>query len=402
MNGLHLWLAYVALGAAAPVHGFAEAAAYRDRDVAALRAQALELGFNLDHAEAVATFDRAIAADPDDPASHRLAAATLWIGALFQQGGVTVEDYLGQARSRIKRRPTSPALDARFRAHLNRALALAEERLRTNPRDADAHFHVGAAHGFLASYIATIEGRVMGALGHARRAYRAHQRALELDPRRADAGLIVGMYRYAVSQQPWHWRMLAGLAGFAGGREQGLRLVEAAAAQPSDVQSNALFTLIVIHNREERYDQALRVIEVLQRRYPRNRLLWLEAGTTALRAGRFSVAREWLETGLAKLAVDPRPRAFGEEARWRYAYGAALTALKEIEAAERELRAVLESEAPEWLRGRAQMELGKLADLTGDRTRATQAYREAVRRCRAEQDSTCAAEAGKLLKSGYR
>ena len=58
----------------------------------------------------------------------------------------------------------------------------------------------------------------------------------------------------------------------------------------------------------------VRVIGQLQRQYPRNRLLWLEAASTALRAGRPADARQALEEGLAKLAGDPRPRAFGEGA----------------------------------------------------------------------------------------
>ena len=97
------------------------------------------------------------------------------------------------------------------------------------------------------------------------------------------------------------------------------------------MQANALFTLVVIYNREGRYDDALRAIDELQRRFPRNRLLWLEAGTTLLRAGRCAAARDALEQGLRKLATDRRPRAFGEEARWRSAYGAALAGLGRAE-----------------------------------------------------------------------
>jgi hypothetical protein len=115
-----------------------------------LRAKALELGYNLDHTEALATLNQAIAADPTDPAPHRLAAATIWINLLFQQGAVTADDYLGQARSSVDRRPFPPELAAAFRAHLDRALALSQARLRANPRDTDARFQVGAAYGFLA------------------------------------------------------------------------------------------------------------------------------------------------------------------------------------------------------------------------------------------------------------
>ena len=369
---------------------------------AALRARGLELGYNLDYDDALTAFRSAIAADPTHPAAYRLVAATMWISALFRQGAVMVDDYLGQARSDSARKPQSPELTSVFYSNIDRAIALGEQRLHERPEDPDAHIQIGAAYGFLTTYRATVEGRVLGGLRTARRAYNEHERALELDPRRKDAGLIVGMYRYGVSTLSMPLRLLAGLAGFGGGRERGLVQVEEAASYPSDVQTNALFTLIVIYNREGRYDDARRVIRQLQHLYPRNRLLWLEAGTTSLRAGRFGDARAAIEEGLEKLARDPRPRAFGEVARWRYSHGAALVGLHQTDLAERELRAVLSGEGPDWLRGRTQKELGKLADLAGDRTRAIAAYQLAIRICREQHDSICSNEAAALVKARYR
>lgn len=365
---------------------------------AALRTRGLEFGYNLDHDQALAAFKEAIAADPGDPAPYRLKAAATWIALLFEQGVITVDDYLGQARANLPRSTPTAALDAAFHDSLRQALTLSEQRLKDHPTDADAHYQVGAAFGFVASYTATVEGRVLGSLGSARRAYHEHERVLKLDPRRKDAGLIVGMYRYAVAALPAPLRLMARLAGFGGGRERGLRMVEEAARYPSDVQSNALFTLILLYNREARYDDALNVIGELQRRYPRNRLLWLEAGNTAVRAGRFTEAKASLEEGLARLSRDERPRAVGEEARWRFAYGATLGALKDAPAAERELRTALTDAVRDWVRGRAHKELGKLADLSGHRSRALEEYRLADRLCRQDHDADCSAEVKGLLK----
>lgn len=388
---------------AVPAPGAATGAApERATTSARLRAIGLEAGYNLDHEDALAAFRAAIAADPQDPAPHRLIAATLWIELLFRQGAVTIEDYLGQARTSVKRTPPPADLDRAFRDHLARALALAEERVRRSPADADARFQAGAAHSFLASYAGTVEGRSLGALRSARRAYNEHERALQLDPRRKDAGFVVGTYRYGVSTLPLHWRVLAGIAGFGGGRERGLRLVEDAAAYPSDVQTNAQFLLVLIYNREQRYDDALTVIAGLQRRYPRNRLLWLEAASTNQRAGRFADALAALDAGAARFASDGRRRAFGEEARWRFARGAALVGLNRADAAAPELRAVLGGEAHDWLRGRAHNELGKAADLAGRRDAARGEYRQALRIARAAQDEAAADEARALLASAYR
>lgn len=385
-----MWAPAAAQPSATPAGGSTAAAA--------LRARGLELGYNLDHAEALAAFKEAIAADPSDPAPHRLLAAATWVALLFEQGVITVDDYLGQARATLPRSTPTSALDTAFHDSIRKALSLSEQRLRDHPSDADAHYQVGAAFGFLASYTATVNGRVLGSLGSARRAYHEHERVLELDPRRKDAGLVVGMYRYAVAALSAPLRLMARLAGFGGGRERGLRMVEEAARYPSDVQSNALFTLVLLYNREARYDDALRVIGELQRRYPRNRLLWLEAGHTALRAGRPADARAALEEGLRRLSQDLRPRAAGEAARWSYAHGAALVALREVDAAERELRAALAGATRDWVRGRAHRELGKLADLSGNRPGALEAYRLAERFCRQDHDAECSEEVKRLLK----
>src|SRR5687767_6884648 len=366
-----------------------------------LRMAGLAAGYNLDYPEALEAFRAAMDADPDDPAPHRLYAATLWIRVLFAQGAVTADDYLGQARSSVARTPPPTDVDKAFREHLQRAVTLAERAVKRDPQDADPHFQLGAAHSFLASYIATVEGRGLAGFGSARRAYDEHERVIALDPRRKDAGMVAGMYRYGVSTLSWPWRLVAGLAGFGGGKDRGLRLLEEAAAVESDVQTNALFALIVIYNREERYDSALRVIERLQRMYPRNRLLWLEQGSTALRAGRGADARAALEQGLALLARDPRPRAFGEEARWRWAYGASLVLANRTDAAHRELRQSLTLDGPAWLKGRAQKELGKVQDLRGNRAAAIEHYGQAVRIGKAEHDPASSDEAARLLRAGY-
>jgi tetratricopeptide (TPR) repeat protein len=288
-----------------------------DASAAALRAEGLEAGFNLDYDVALRCFQTAIATEPDHPAGYRLAAAVHWIELMWRQGTFTVDDYLGTVNGDLKRPPPAPELAAAFRHYADQAIARAEARLRHHPVDADAHFQVGAAYGLLTSYQQTIEGRVTAGIRTARRAYREQERALALNPARKDAGLQLGIYRYGVSTLPLPLRLLAGIAGLGGGRKRGIALVEAAAAFPSDLQANARFTLIAIYTRERRFDDALAVIVGLQHTYPRNRLLWFEAASAALRAGRPGEARRWLAEGLAKLAHDSRPRASGEEVRWQ-------------------------------------------------------------------------------------
>ena len=113
----------------------------------------------------------------------------------------------------------------------------------------------GAALGLEASYIATVEGRLMAGFRAARRCYDAHERVLELDPSRTDAGLVVGTYRYLVASLPVHMRMLAYVAGFGGGKEHGIELLERAAAGAGEARTDALFALVLVYNRERRFDR---------------------------------------------------------------------------------------------------------------------------------------------------
>src|SRR5262249_14692691 len=140
-------------------------------------------------------------------------------------------------------------------------------------------------------------------------------------------GLIVGAYRYIVATLTLPLRWMAYVAGFGGGREQGLQMVEAAAAYPGDNQIEARLALLVLYNREPRYRDALAQLAMLRENHPRHRLLWLESGATSLRAGRPADAERYLTDGITRLAADTRPRMYSEEAMWSYKRGLARAAL---------------------------------------------------------------------------
>jgi len=376
---------------------------YIQHDSAELRSKGYELAYNLDHAEAVAMLRRAVAIAPDDSASHRALAAVTWLQILFRHGTITVDHYLGgAAKGDVKLKPPPPELARQFREHADRAIALSEQRVQRAPNDPRSHFDLGSSLGLLASYTASVEGRVLGALRAARRAYNAHERVLQLDTRRKDAALTVGTYRYLVSTLSMPARWMAYIVGFGGGRDEGIRMVETAAAFGGDSQTDARFALILLYNRERRYQDALRVVAELQRRFPRNRLLWLEGGSTALRASQFAAAEMTLSQGIAMAARDARPRAGGEEVLWHYKRGLARVALKRDADATDDLRRAVAAQGQQWARGRAHLELGKLADRAGDRTRAHGEYDRAIALCAGDNDPRAADEARRLKATGYR
>src|SRR6266542_2076908 len=270
-----------------------------NRESEAFRAKGSAQVYNLDRDLALASFRQAVAADPQDAGAYRGVATTLWLNITFRRGNMTVDDYLGrETRPSAGAVPPPAEIAAAFREAIERAMSLARARIAANPRDADAHFQLGAALGLRASYTATVEGSALGAFRAAREAFNEHEQVLSFDPRRKDAGLIVGTYRYIVSALALPMRWAAYVVGFGGGRERGLRMVEEAAAYPGDNQDDARFALVLLYNRERRYEDALTVLGVLRDRYPRNRLAWLETGSTYLRAARPADAERILNDGM--------------------------------------------------------------------------------------------------------
>jgi len=388
----------VRVAVAATLIGAHAAGAGADPRSRALVQSAFDAAYNLDHAQAVALLDKAVAADPNDADAHRAVAVIAWLRIGFLRGSITVDDYLGSvSKPNINMLPPPPEEAKRFQTHITRALELAEAEVKARPRDPEAYFRLGAVVGIQASYGATVEGRILSSFRAARRAYDAHEHVLELDPSRKDAGLIVGTYRYLVSALSAPMRVMAYMAGFGGGRERGLRMIEEAALQPGLMQTDAKFALLLLYNRERRFGDAMRVVSELQQRYPRNRQLWYEAGATLLRGNRYQEAEAMLAEGLRRFDSDTRERMFGEEALWHYKRGVARARLGRADAAQADLQLVLQRQAREWVAGRAHAELGQLAQKAGNREQAQQHYRLAIELATRGNDPAGRAEADALL-----
>jgi tetratricopeptide (TPR) repeat protein len=368
-----------------------------------LRNEAFQLAYNLDHAAAEEKLEQALKLAPDEGATHRAVASITWLNLLFRRGAITVDHYLGgMTRPRIDVERPTDEIDSRFKRHVQRAIELGQTWTKSARRNADAYYDLGASLGLRASYTASVEGKLMAGFRAAKGAFDAHERVLEIDPTRHDAGLIVGTYRYVVASLSLPTRWMAYIVGFGGGKERGIQMIERAAAYPGESRTEARFALLIIYNRERRYDDALRVIRELQQAFPRNRLLMLEYGGTALRAGRAADAEEALSAGIASLEADSRPRAGAEIALWHYKRGAARVALGQLEAAEEDLRVAANPGTPRWIQGRSRVEMGKIADLRGNREAARAQYQRGAGLCETDRDPLCAREARSFLDRAFR
>lgn len=387
----------VVLAGALAVGGATRAQASPESDI--LRARASDQMYNLDDEQGLATWRRAVAVDPQDAAAWRGLASGILAHIAMLRGTMTVDSYLGRVATKdVAVPPTPPELAREFDQASQRGVALGRQMVAARPNDAQAQYQFGAAVGIRASYMATIDGSVLAAFNSARDAFNAHEKVLELNPARGDAGLIVGTYRYLVSALSLPMRWAAYIAGFGGGRDRGIKLVETAANYGGENQSDARLALVLLYNREGRYDDALGQLARLRERYPRNRLFWLETGSTLQRAGRHEDAERVLNDGMAMLGRDTRPRMFGEEALWYYRRGAARAALGRAAEAKADLNQSIGSNGRKWVSGRAHFELGRLALLEQNSGAAREHLAAAASLGDSDHDGASAARARELLK----
>jgi tetratricopeptide (TPR) repeat protein len=365
-----------------------------------LRVRATHLIYEHQHDQAISLLRQAVALAPDRSATHRSLASAIWLKMLFLKGAVTVDHYLGSFnRARVDLTKPQPELVTEYQKEITTAITLAEARVTAVPKDAQAHYDLGAALGLDASYIASIEGRLLAGFRAASRAYDEHEKVLSLDSTRKDAGLTVGTYRYVVSTLSMPLRLMAYVAGFGGGRERGIQMLQATAAAGGENRTDAMFALVLVYNRERRYDEALRTLQELRKLHPRNRLVLLEAGSTALRAGRPDQAEAVLTEGLGMLAATSGPRIPAEETLWRYKRGAARVAAGRTDAARADLQSATTAAAQKWVQGRARVELARVALQRGDRGTAAGEARQAETLCQQGHDPVCLDEAKKLLRT---
>src|SRR3954469_18024156 len=147
----------------------------------ALRSRATEELYNLDE-QALTTWRQATAADPQDAAAWRGLASAIVLHVGMLRGTMTVDSYLGRVATKdVQLTPAPPELSKEFANAISRAIALAREKVAARPNNPEAHYELGAALALRASYLASVDGSMVGAFRAAREAYDEHEKVLALD-----------------------------------------------------------------------------------------------------------------------------------------------------------------------------------------------------------------------------
>ncbi len=348
-------------------------------DMVALRREASDAVYNLDYTTARAKFEEIRRRLPDHPAGDLYLATLIWLDQLNRsrrlQTGIYQNEsfYAGadQAKEETEGDVVDPAVDRQFRDTINRAktkaLALVN---RTAKKDPDALYFLGTVYGVMGGYDASVARKFIGALRNGSRCVDYHQQVVKLKPDFYDAYMSIGLYNYIVGSLPFPLKALAAMIGTRGSRSKGLLMLEDAMNKGRFINDDARVILIAIYQNEKRPEDALRQLQNLSQRFPRNYLIRLETASTLSQLNRapeaFAIYEELLQSADAGKAID----------LIHYQYAEALASAQQFERAAEQFLAVLKTaKAEPGLMTWSLLRAAQVYDLAGKRPEALAQYR---------------------------
>jgi tetratricopeptide (TPR) repeat protein len=239
---------------------------------------AFERFYNLDYDRAIQDFEKVLQKHPDDPFALNHVITSVLIRELYRMGAMNTGEYATDSFIGQAHHPADPRSRERIKELVERAEKLEQQRLDANPKDVETLYARGVTRAQFSLYTALVERAWFSALRNGVGARHDHERVLELDPNYTDAKLVVGAHNYVMGSLPWGVKVAVALAGLSGSKEKGLSYLYDVANSNGENNVDAKVVLMVFLRREQRYDDALKVVRTLIPRYPQNGLFALEEG----------------------------------------------------------------------------------------------------------------------------
>jgi len=340
--------------------------------------QSTDALYNLDFNTAQHGYEALTHDFPDNPDYWNALASSIWLRIMYDQQKLNVESFSGASLgTKDSRDAITPVDEARLRETIATAISKADSMLKKNPKDVRALYAKGISNATLASFEATAKRSYYSAGTKAKVARDLHQQVLTLDPSFDDAQLSIGAFNYVVGVAPGALRLLVlwPLGIRSPGKDVGIQQIETAAEKGKMTATDARMLLIIVYNREKRYDQALKTVMELHKKYPRNFLFELAEASTYGKLKRWDDAVVTYEKILSKvrdkkdgydrLAADRVYYALGTSNLERLQFSHAIDAFTNV---------VKIKDAPANEKANAYLWIGKMYDTSNERAKAIQQY----------------------------
>jgi tetratricopeptide (TPR) repeat protein len=151
----------------------------------------------------------------------------------------------------------------------DKALQVAEKRLKAAPRDTSVVFILSGLHGYR-SLVAAAEKEYTTAVKSGVTGFSYTRQLLSFDDSNEDALIGKGVFNYMMGSVPREGRWMTGMMGMSGDIQVGFQELERAANSKSASKTEAMMILAYLYDREKMHDDALRVSRKLVDAYPEN------------------------------------------------------------------------------------------------------------------------------------
>lgn len=214
---------------------------------------------------------------PKDGLGAASEAASYLFEEFYQRGVLTSEFFLDDRKllGGVEGSP-DPEFRKRFLEANKRAQALAKDRLKEHPKDADALFVLTITTGMHSNYTALIEKKSLNSLKLIRRAESYAKELLAVQPDANDAYLSLGATNYIIGCLPTYKRFFLWFGGIQGNREEGMRQLQIAATRGHYLRPYAKIFLALAALRQKRPALARTQLEDLVAEFPQNSLFQRE------------------------------------------------------------------------------------------------------------------------------
>ncbi len=334
---------------------------------------------NLDFDGALKIQEQVAQAHPNDPMAWNYVLTTVIFRELYHQDLLDTTYYAHDNFLTSKRQTdVAPAVRGRIEDLTNKVIGLCDAELKGNGKDANAYFARGYAKGMHAAFIVLVDHSFAAGARQGYSARNDSEQALKIDPGYADAKMAVGIQRFAVASLPGWVRMIVGIMGVGGNKEQGLADIKEAVAHGvvTSVESRTILSLFLRH--DARYPEALAVQRGLAEQFPHDYLFRLEVANLLKDEGHGLEAIAEYHKVLDDAAkpgffVDPRLQL-----AW-FGMADTMRGYNDVKgAAYGYTQAAMQPGCSDWLRKRAEVNAGEMYDLLHEREQAVKMYKAAL------------------------
>ena len=330
---------------------------------------------NLDFDAALKIQEQVAQQHPANPMAWDYVLVTLIFRELYHQDLLDTTYYAHDSFLTTKRDvQVLPATRSRIEDLTNKVIQLADAQIKANPSDANAYFARGYAKGMHAAFITLVDHSFATAARQGYSARNDSESALKIDPQYADARMAIGIQQFAVASLPRWIRLIVGIMGVGGNKEQGLENLRQAAAHGIVTPVASRTALSVFLRHDARYPEALVVERGLAEQFPHDYLFRLEVANLLKDEGH---GLEAIAAYKEVIADAEKPGYFVDPHLQMAWFGMADTqrGYNDIPGAAYSFtQASLQPNCSDWLRKRAELNAGQMYDLLHNRRQAIHMY----------------------------